>query len=49
MRTLTGFQGELYGNPHEEHVYHWKPEELEELGFRMFNVEGAPHMFGLKS
>jgi len=25
-------QGEVYGNPHEAHLKHWKREELEDLG-----------------
>lgn len=26
-------QGEMYGNPHEEHLTHWQPEDFEALGF----------------
>jgi hypothetical protein len=26
-------QGEIKGNPHEKHVHHWYPEQLEKLGF----------------
>jgi len=44
-------QGALYGNHYEHHVYHWKPEELEALGFRVYTCgSGEPdkqeHMFG---
>lgn len=36
-------QGGIKKNPHEKHVHHWYPKELEELGFDecfTFNASG---------
>ena len=43
-------QGEVDGNPYEEHKTHWQPEELESFGYDIFTTdfENRKDIIGIK-
>lgn len=43
-------QGEVGGNLYEKHLYHWQPEEIEELGYDVYttNYKNRKDIIGIK-